>query len=470
MSKKNKSGIIQMLSPENYIRQRARSLPIYECYANPDWQDEKIANVIITRRHINGNVTICTYLVDLLCLGVKDTSYFFNKSEIEYREFIKDMIEQSDAKLVGYTLAHNIIFAGIEFADEFGITPHKDFSSITSFMLEEDSEAIELIEIECGNDGKPLYMPGPYESAATKQRILDKLERNAGPGNYEYITEISKPHDFDEDMEDDDIENYDEDYDEEFGITYEEALSIHAELSDKLEYLDLSEFEKYSNAIERLFVELVDSDLSDQYYEEFIDDLDIEVSTDELPDEMLGIQQGYPGLTPNQQATYIKVYNLATENSKKALRLFEKFRKDLPESPYIAFLELHIIEKPGDPHYITKLQHYARQYPDYPLIRLHWLRYKAINENNNEPIDKEIRSLSEIFKNRQYIHEMEQIAYLYYCTFLVIINGDPSRISAYYQVISDLEIPDEITAPFLIMGFYIKVKLVKEYLSQSESI
>lgn len=461
MSKKKKPGIIQMLSPENYIRQRARSLPVYECYANNSWQDEKIANIIIARRHVNGNITICTYLVDLLCLGVKDTSYIFNKSESEYCKFISDMIEQSDATPVNYTLAHNIIFAGIEFADEFGIAPHKDFSSVTKFMLEEDTDDIELIEIECGNDGKPLYMPGPYESEATKLRILDKLERNAGHGNYDYIAKVSGF-----DIDDDDLENYNEDYDEELGITYEEALTLHDELSDKLEDLDFSDFEKYSNAIERIFVELVDSDLSDTYYEEFIDDLDIDVITDELPNEMLGIPQGKLGLTSNQEATFVKIYNLATENSKKALRLFEKFRETLSESPYMAFLELHIIEEPGNPQYIKKLQQYARQYPDYPLIRLHWLQYQATKNNNNKTPNTKISSLSEIFKNRLFIHEIEQIAYLYYCTLILILNGDPSRIDAYYAAINDLEIPEKITAPLLFMGFIAKVTLVNEYLSQ----
>jgi hypothetical protein len=32
MANKIKGKVIQMLSPENYIRKKARSLPIYECW------------------------------------------------------------------------------------------------------------------------------------------------------------------------------------------------------------------------------------------------------------------------------------------------------------------------------------------------------------------------------------------------------------------------------------------------------
>lgn len=59
MVKKKPGKVIQMLSPENYIRKKARSLPIYECKVNTDWQAEGIAQVIVSRKHINGNVTVC---------------------------------------------------------------------------------------------------------------------------------------------------------------------------------------------------------------------------------------------------------------------------------------------------------------------------------------------------------------------------------------------------------------------------
>ena len=41
MAKKKKGKVIQMLSPENYIKQRARTLPIYECRINSDWEINK---------------------------------------------------------------------------------------------------------------------------------------------------------------------------------------------------------------------------------------------------------------------------------------------------------------------------------------------------------------------------------------------------------------------------------------------
>ena len=163
MVKKHAGKIIQMLSPENYIWQKARTLPIYECLVNKDWKENGIASIVLTRNHINGNITTCFYFVDLFCLGIKETHYSFNIPNDEYHEMV-DNFYLSDKIRISYPLAHNIIFAAIEFAEEYGFKPHKDFTSITRFMLEEDADDIELIEIECGKEGKPFFISGINDS------------------------------------------------------------------------------------------------------------------------------------------------------------------------------------------------------------------------------------------------------------------------------------------------------------------
>jgi hypothetical protein len=44
----------------------------------------------------------------------------------------------------------------LEFAEEYGFKPHEDFSKVAQYILEEDTESIELMDIECGKDGKSL--------------------------------------------------------------------------------------------------------------------------------------------------------------------------------------------------------------------------------------------------------------------------------------------------------------------------
>ncbi|MCX6257048.1 MAG: hypothetical protein NTW49_03985 [Bacteroidia bacterium] len=156
-----KTNFQKPLSPENYIRTRARNLEIGDCYINEGWKICGLAQIIITRRHSNGNITIGVYLVDLYALGVKDSFFRFNISAEKLEDMISQ-IESSSAmneKLIktDYVLAHNIIYGAVEFADEYGYKPCREFD-LTRFILEEDTEEIELIEIEFGKNGQPLLI------------------------------------------------------------------------------------------------------------------------------------------------------------------------------------------------------------------------------------------------------------------------------------------------------------------------
>src|SRR5688500_818301 len=129
---------MQQLSPKKYIETKARSLPLYKCLVNKDWEESKMADVIVMRRHNNGHITAGIYLVDLLCLGIKDTFYFFNEPEQELEDrygqnFYEVFVE------IDYSLAHNIIYAGHDFAMEYDIPPHREFA-ITKFILEDDTD------------------------------------------------------------------------------------------------------------------------------------------------------------------------------------------------------------------------------------------------------------------------------------------------------------------------------------------
>ncbi len=191
MSKSNKPKQTQALSPENYIRQKARNLPIYECMVNSNWEDEKLAQVLVARIHANANITLCFYLVDLGCLGIKDSFYRFNISKDEYAELLERFEGRLVMKDISYPLVHNIIYAAVQYAEDFGFKPHKDFTSVTRFMLEEDTDEIELIEIKLGGkNGKPLYVNSGNESEVKSKQILAQLEKTAGVGNFEFIEQM----------------------------------------------------------------------------------------------------------------------------------------------------------------------------------------------------------------------------------------------------------------------------------------
>jgi len=380
MNKKKSVNPTQSLSPENYIRQRSKNLLVYKCLINKDWEKEKLCDIFIIRQHVNGNVTVCMYLVDLLCLGVKDTFFHFN---IPYRD-IERMTSRaetgSDFIEVPYELAHNILFAGLEFAEEYGFKPHKDFTSITSYFLEDDDENIPFIDIECGDDdGIPLYVNAGYETPARAGQIITQLRNTAGEGNFHYISRI----DGDEEFDDED----DEEFDDEDAKELKEENRLIAEIAlwdkdiQKKTFIELSKKEKSRKRLSEdeskrlliltaiLLFDMVDKDAVDSQLEIWEKKFDHKfVDEAELPNTLF----------PNIQSAdseklaerFFDILNKAlTRKNPKAL--IEEWRPETGDAPVLSYLEFLYLVHNNKKNHMEKLDEAYRKFPNYFLFRLY---------------------------------------------------------------------------------------------------
>lgn len=209
--KNNKNGKQQSLSPARFMSEKARNLPLGKCYLAPvDWKEEGITNVIVTRERPNGNLVMANFLVDTFCLGVKDAIYKVNLDKDEFDGYLEHLEDETGVGEVSYNEAHNLIYGAIEFAEEAGIPPAKDFSP-ACYILEEDTDEIPLIEYEYGKDGKYVLVVGPDR----KEMVwFNTLQERLGD-KFDYIMPVDMEYEY---YDDDDDEEYDDDdYDDEYG-------------------------------------------------------------------------------------------------------------------------------------------------------------------------------------------------------------------------------------------------------------
>lgn len=182
--KKKKQKEQQFLSPQQYLKQKARSLEIGKCYVTDKIRTVGEGHVIVTRLHKGGRVSFAAFLVDAYCLGVKDS--FFNLRMEEYE--MEDMLSRYETlHECSYAEAHNWIYGAIAFAEEGGIEPDKSFA-LTQYMLEEDTDDIPLIEYEFGKDGKHLLVCHTVQEA---NRYLPTLRAHLG-NDVEFMVEDGK--------------------------------------------------------------------------------------------------------------------------------------------------------------------------------------------------------------------------------------------------------------------------------------
>lgn len=213
--KKMKASPKGSISPEKYIRLRARELPIYKCYMPQEVSNHGMSEVIVSRKRPNGNILFGVYLIDTYCLGVKDVMYHYDYDVEDFEE----LVEKLSASFEGfvecpYSDAHNLIYSAIEFACDAGLNPARDFDEVGEYILEKDTDDIPLKHYPMGYNGKYLLIEGPTH---TERKYVKMLKERLGD-NFDYIVGIGPSVDEYDDIDDyeyaDDDESYDDDSDE----------------------------------------------------------------------------------------------------------------------------------------------------------------------------------------------------------------------------------------------------------------
>ncbi|MFL5660431.1 MAG: hypothetical protein ACJ8BW_03685 [Ktedonobacteraceae bacterium] len=177
------------LSSQAIIR-RARTFPILECWISANWQkdDLGLVEILLARQQPDSDICFGVYLVDKYCLGLKNTFANAGFSRTRYQnEIFNKVFRETEPQACPVDLAHQMIYASIEYAAQFGFQPDKDFA-LTQYLLAPRGELEETYQLTFGKNGKPFFIAGPHDNVA---RILKQLEKTAGPGNYDYVAPLS---------------------------------------------------------------------------------------------------------------------------------------------------------------------------------------------------------------------------------------------------------------------------------------
>ncbi|MGF7236460.1 MAG: helix-turn-helix domain-containing protein [Frankia sp.] len=135
-----------------------------------------LVSVLVARRHRWDRVSVCGYLVDVFCLGVKNVFGPDIKTELALSRFVPEYYAAYPAgwQDAPIDLAADIVFGAVGYARSLGFEPHADFTRAADhFGAWEGPSAITF-----GKDGKPFYQSGPYDNP---RKIIETLERAVGP-------------------------------------------------------------------------------------------------------------------------------------------------------------------------------------------------------------------------------------------------------------------------------------------------
>ncbi|WP_162054061.1 tetratricopeptide repeat protein [Pontibacter pamirensis] len=483
MAKKKKKGAPAKgknapatLNDEKYLSSgRARSLPIYKCVINEHWEEDGMAEIFVSRKHVNGHVTVGVYLVDTFCTGVKSTFYYFNTTEEKFEDLLTSI--PVDMEDISYELAHNIIYGAIAYAQEYGIAPHPEFQ-LTQMILEEDTEDVELIELEFGRNGKPALLINPAGDPRAEY-YLRQLEKHAGPGNYDVVDGRlgeALDDDFEDDL-DDDYYAFPEDWDE----------------GDWEEFIDETEPEELINFIEAAgymydktvaaptqAVDLLTSDLEHVGMAITYEPLQNNYSDEELS-EAAQIIATVKASVPSEQTNPLDILKpdyasdkpgtgllKPKDNSESVLKqTVERLQQNIkkwPENPifwnYLAMTYQQLGEDEKAEETIIQLH---EQFPDYLHGKIMYAELLLDQEKADEvpAVFNNQFNLKGVYPNRDMFHISELVMFNFLMADYYLEEGNLYMANMYVKMLDQMEIPDSVSLNMLLL-MRVNVALVKE--------
>lgn len=125
-----------------------------------------LVGVLVARRDggATGPASVCGYLIDPYCLGVKNALGPRPMSRHQLARFVDRFFEVFDGVIEApLDLARHLVWGSVAYAHGLGFEPHPDFLPAAGHVEPLGDE--EAAAIGFGRDGKPFYVQGPYDDA-----------------------------------------------------------------------------------------------------------------------------------------------------------------------------------------------------------------------------------------------------------------------------------------------------------------
>jgi hypothetical protein len=154
---------------------------------HPEWQDvgadESVGGLVTAlvarrRRHRRG-ATVCVYLLDVYCLGVKNAMGPDNLDNHRVHRLTERVFSGYETQPVAapLELVRDLVFGAADYAHRLGFRPHPDFDQARAHLGQWSGPSA----ITFGRNGKPTYISGPYDNP---ERVLATLHRTVGPNGF----------------------------------------------------------------------------------------------------------------------------------------------------------------------------------------------------------------------------------------------------------------------------------------------
>jgi hypothetical protein len=145
---------------------------------------------VLVARDTGSTVLACGFLVDVFCLGVKNTNGPKTMDRRKLPDFMRTFFSAWSDQApvpVPLELARHIVFGAVDYARTLGFEPHPDFIKGAALLGNWEAGGSDVV---FGRDGKPCYINGPRDDT---YGTMAKLRKTVGDGNFDYLVQFPGP-------------------------------------------------------------------------------------------------------------------------------------------------------------------------------------------------------------------------------------------------------------------------------------
>ena len=158
---------------------RTKAAPVLHSLVPEDIWERGMGQVLFSRQLPNQQVAFAVFLVDTFCLGVKDAHAGIVPRSNYEEQLLGPLQEQFEMWEESPAYVRKLVEGAVAYAQQFHLHPHADYRKAKAIFGDIDPADCDT-DFEFGQDGQPLYINGPYESAEESVLILSNLEEHSG--------------------------------------------------------------------------------------------------------------------------------------------------------------------------------------------------------------------------------------------------------------------------------------------------
>lgn len=182
VAQKRRTETVQTSLPARVLR--AAQAPIQHCLLTEDLFETGMGTLILARGATPHLLAFGSFLLDVFCLGIKDVMFETFERD-EFAMYVEATDAGSPLVSISPSDARKLLGDLAAWSRSIGFPPHRDFTAVEHIFGDVSADESEA-DFPFGRDGKPLYIPGPFESATLIRRRIEQLQKHLGNDGFEF--------------------------------------------------------------------------------------------------------------------------------------------------------------------------------------------------------------------------------------------------------------------------------------------